>query len=167
MIVTNTSFRAAPWADVLFAPDARWWSVYGDEARAKFAGERWTSDPTVPDANLIGCVDEPGLSKHPERVHFGGNVGYMALGLAFLFGAYRMILLGYDMQRTGGRNHHHGDHDGGLPNLTNDFESWRVRMRRLAIDLREAGVDVVNATRETALTCFERAPLERALECTC
>lgn len=165
MIAINTSFRAAPWGDVLLAPDARWWKVYGFEAHRDFRGELWTCDPTVGNVNWVECVDDPGLSTHPGRVHFGGNAGYIAIGLAYLFGAARIVLLGFDMQRTGGRDHHHGDHEGGLPNLGADLASWRHRMIALARDLRERGVDVLNATRDTALTCFERVPLERALAC--
>lgn len=36
-------------------------------------------------------------------------------------------------------------------------------MVELGADLRQQGVEVVNATRRTALTCFERVPLESAL----
>ncbi len=33
-------------------------------------------------------------------------------------------------------------------------------MDRIAGDLKSEGVEVINASRQTALTCFPRAPLE-------
>lgn len=71
-------------------------------------------------------------------------------------------MLGYDMQKTGGRSHCHGDHKGGLPNL-GDLPDWCRRMGELAVDLRRLGIDISNSTRKTALTCFELTTLEDAL----
>jgi hypothetical protein len=67
------------------------------------------------------------------------------------------------MQRgPSGESHHHGDHEGGLPNLGTMHE-WARRMVQLAIDLRIQGVEVINASRQTAIRCFERMPIEHAL----
>jgi len=138
--------------------------VYGAEAERSFTGERWTcSDRLRGVINWIEAVDEPGLSPSPRRIHTGLNSGYQAIGLAYLWGARRIILLGYDMQRTGGRSHYHGDHEGGLGNL-GTLPEWGRRMIGLGADLRARGVEVVNATRETALTCFERRPIGEALD---
>jgi len=154
----------APWADVLYACDLRWWDAYGTEAAA-FAGERWTCDRAAAakhGAQWIDSCDDAGLCLKPGRIHTGSNSGYQAIGLAHEWGARRVVLLGYDMQRTGGASHWHGDHAAGLPNLGH-LPSWIRRMAVLAADLRTQGVDVVNASAETALTCFERKPLRAAL----
>lgn len=42
---------------------------------------------------------------------------------------------------------------------------WRAKFPALAADLKREGVRVINASRETALECFERMSLEEALEC--
>lgn len=109
---------------------------------------------------FVRVAREDGLSTTPQRINFGGNSGYQAIGLAYLWGAKRIILLGYDMQKTGGKKHHHADHKG-LPNL-GDLDSWRRHMNLLAVDLRKQGVEVLNASRETALKCFERTTPEQA-----
>lgn len=117
----------------------------------------------MPDANHIEAVDEPGLCIRPGRIHTGLNSGYQAINLAYMFGAARIVLLGYDMQRgPKGESHHHGDHEGGLPNLGTMHE-WARRMIQLAIDLRVQRVDVINASRRTALKCFECMPIDKAL----
>ena len=144
----------------------------------KFTGELWAaSDPggalgakwgLVPPRvraalNFVDVIDEPGLCTKPGRVHYGKNSGYQALGLVYHWGCVRDILLGYDMQRgQRGESHWHGDHEGGLPNL-GTMPEWARLMVQLGQDLRTRGVQVINATRRTALTCFERMPLESVL----
>lgn len=81
-----------------------------------------------------------------------------------MWGASVIVLLGYDMQRgPKGESHHHGDHPAPLPNLTTDLGEWARRFILLGSDLRAHGVQVINATRRSALTCFEKQPLEMAL----
>lgn len=161
----NTTFRAAPWADVLYACDRAWWDRHVDEVRTSFAGECWTQTPDAAKRhglNLITGRSASGLSKERGVIHQGGNSGYQAIGLAVEFGANRIVLLGYDMQPTGGRSHWHGDHPSPLRN-TSPFASWIQKFGALSDDLAKSGVEVINATRETALQCFRRLPLESAL----
>lgn len=87
------------------------------------------------------------------------NSGYQAINLAYHFGVSRIILIGYDMQRTEGRSHWHGDHPKGLTNAEG-VAKWASRFPQLAADLEREGVEVVNCSKETALNCFKRARLE-------
>jgi len=86
----------------------------------------------------------------------GGNSGYQAINLAYMLGAERIILLGFDMQKTGGKAHWHGDHIAGLGNAEN-VSGWVKNFDALAKDLELLGVEVINCSRETALKCFKRA----------
>lgn len=104
----------------------------------------------------------PGFSSDPDTINGGGNSGFQAIHLAATFGARRIVLIGYDMQRTEGKLHWHGKHWGRLPN-GNGFPSWIKQMTPLAKDLRRMGVEVINATKNTALRCFPRLDLEDAL----
>lgn len=163
MIVVGTTFRKLLDADVLYASDAKWWAVYGAEVDRTFNGERWTCASRMDDVNQVEAFDEPGLCTRPGRIHTGLNSGYQAIGLAFMWGAARIVLLGYDMQRGAqGESHWHGDHAGGLANLGTMHE-WVRRMIGLAIDLDKRGIEVVNCTRRTALRCFDQRPLAEAL----
>jgi hypothetical protein len=163
VVLNNTVFRA-PWADVLYACDLRWWLAYGAEIES-FKGERWSCS-RHDWVNYIEAVDDPGLSANPNRIHTGGNGGYQAVGLVYHWGVSRIILLGYDMQY--GPNlevHHHGRHKRGLPDpAVIHLQEWAKRFIRLGSDLRDKGVEVINATRRTAITCFEQMPIDRALE---
>lgn len=98
----------------------------------------------------------------PGAIRRGLNSGYQALGAAVLWGARRVVLLGYDFQRTGGRAHWHPDHPANMGNL-GTLPDWIAEMGVLARDLDGQGVEVLNATRETALRCFPRIDLSEAL----
>ena len=100
--------------------------------------------------------DLKGLGK--SLIHFNSNSGAQAINLAYLKGATRIILLGFDMQNTGGKTHWFGDHPKELTN--GQYGSYTSRYTQLAEDLASAGVEVINCTRETALTQFKRATIE-------
>lgn len=166
VIVVNDNWRLIPRADVLYACDGQWWKRYAVDITVGFAGELWTQDKETADTLglcYIKARGGAGLSKRRDMVHGGGNSGYQAIGLAYLFGARRIILTGYDMQNTGGLAHWFGNHpaDWGPPM---DPSTWLARFRELAIDLTLDGVDVINATTSTALQCFRRASLADALD---
>jgi hypothetical protein len=163
VIVVNATFRLAPWADALYGADETFWKQYLPEIRSSgFAGELWTCSARGArelGLSFIKANAGRGYSVMPGQITTGGNSGYQALHLAALWGARRVILLGYDMQRTGGREHWHGKHEGGLRNGRN-FGFWVRRFQPLARDLRARRVEVINCTRETALNCFARRDLE-------
>lgn len=180
LIVVNRCWELLPNADVLYAADARWWDVWWPQVSAKFVGERWTCNEAI--AKRLGlcfvtCDSKPGLSRKPGVVHSGGNGGYQVLNLARHFLTVdpdpqkRIVLVGYDMQHTGGRRHWHEDYtdqivDGRKVSFGNAgaASTWAKNFDALASDLSDEGIDVANCSGETALTCFRRADLSQTLE---
>ena len=112
--------------------------------------------------NWVYGVDQMGLSKTVDHICTGLNSGYQAISLAVLFGATRILLLGFDFQHTNGKTHWHGDHPKGLGN-GGQFPRWIHAMNRLSIDAKARGIYIINCSRKTALTCFARATIEEAL----
>ena len=95
-------------------------------------------------------------------IHQGGNSGYQAINLAYLWGAKAIVLLGFDCSPSkDGKAHWFGQHG---PQLTQrqPFDLWQAKFPQLAQDLVSEGVPVLNASRETVLRCFERVDLEFA-----
>lgn len=84
------------------------------------------------------------------------------MNLAYHFGVAKMLLLGYDMQKTGGKAHWFGDHPPGL-NVPSPLKEFAARFDALASDLQNDGIEVVNCSTETALTCFRRASIYEEL----
>lgn len=148
VIVVNTTFRAAPWADELYAMDRKWWNAHLAEVKSTFTGKLSTPLNGVHAAQHV---------THDK----GKNSGYGALALAILRGAKRIILLGYDAQHTDGKTHWHGDHPEGLGSA-GSVARWPSDFERA--QRQYAGrVEIINASRQTALTCFQRMALEDAL----
>ncbi len=105
-----------------------------------------------------------GLSRKPGVIHTGQNSGYQAIGLGYLWGASRVLLLGYDFMFSGSKRHWHGDHPGQLGNCGGNLATWVQSMGFLAADLEKEGVEVVNCSRTTALRCFPRSTIDKQLE---
>lgn len=151
--VTNTTFRMAPWAELLFFHDRKWWEVHGEEVNATFPGLRVTmaslTAPTI--LSLAGT----GFNAYR-------NSGAGAISFAVMAGAKRVITLGLDGKYAAdGRRHWHVQH----PRLGNAVTLPRFvkYFPQLAKDAASKGVEIINASRDTALTCFPRAALEDVL----
>lgn len=166
------AWRMVPWADALYASDAVWWQ-HPDAGARGFAGEKWSShgtDPRSPNdkvaiarqfgVNLVEGRNGKGFSIDPSCIHYGSNSGFQAVNLAILFGARRIALVGFDMRTVNGRRHFFGDHPRGLRNTTG-YEHFIAAFERAATML-PAGVEIVNATPGSALTCFPRIDIDDA-----
>lgn len=151
---------------MLYACDASWWIEYFKEAAATVgAAEMWTCANRARDQFRITYIfgaQGKGLSKRTDQIITGFNSGYQAIGLAHLWGAKRVLLLGYDMMRTGGKTHWHGDHPRKLGN-GGRFHEWVKEMSPLAADAKAAGMEIINCSRKTALNCFPRSTIQEAL----
>jgi hypothetical protein len=167
-IAINTSFRLAPWADVLYACDDSWWLHYFAEVATHFKGSQmWTIAARARDQFklnwIYGRSQAGGLSRDDTYINAGLNSGHQAVALAYYFGAKKIILLGYDMQRHGGRTHWHPDHPRGKMGNGGRFAEWRKQLDELHSDLTAEGVEVINCSRKTALVSYPRASIQEAL----
>lgn len=152
MIVANTTYRIAPWADALFAIDQVWWDTHIKEVNQNFKGARFTTHPMAKKYHAIKVG--------PIEFKTYGNSGAGCISLAAQGNAKRIILLGFDSQRTGGKTHWHGDHPPHLGNA-GAIPEWAQKFADQARDL--SNIEILNCSRETALTCYPRATLESVL----
>lgn len=178
VIAIKKCVELAPWADVVYGCDGPWWrSMVG---LPKFAGLKLAYEPTVcgPEWGIqrVEIPDDPKFKREKINqmlfektgvVGSGKNSGFQALNLAAQFGAKRVILLGFDMQAASSEAcHWYGRNNwmqaGNPDNFS--YHNWRRLLTAAAPDLAARGIDVINASRETALTCFRRLPIEQALE---
>jgi hypothetical protein len=165
VIVLNTTFRMALWADVLYACDHPWWDHYHNEVKTSFGGATWTQDAQAKyryGINQVASMKLPGLNDKPGVINQGGNSGYQAIGLAYIAGASRIVLLGYDMRDVGGESHWHGDHPP-LLRRPNSYRRWLPEFTALAADLKARDVTVINCTPDSELKVFEMMSLHAAL----
>jgi hypothetical protein len=154
VIVTNTTFRLCPWADVLFGFDAKWWRHYASEV-AEFKGRKVSASPQAEKYGVENPFPIPWFSIYR-------NSGCCAVSIAIAAGASKVIMLGYDCGFIGKRRHWHGDHPKGMDNA-GTLLMWQMLFGVLAKQARRAEVKVANASRRTTLKCFERVQLEDVL----
>lgn len=166
-IAVNSTFRLASWADVCYTNDEDWLERHLEELRDYFQGQIWCGHPSWRSIWAHAIPYEkaaPGLLLDPERIAWGMNSGAAALNLAVHHGAARVLLLGFDQGWTDGKARWHGRHPEGLQNGKPGFHRWRAWFERAAADARRLGIDVINCSRSSSLTCFPRMPLEEALQ---
>ena len=161
VIAINRQCESAPWADILFATDSSWWAYFNPP---DFKGKKYSIMPSAAKcgAEVLPFEYLPGLGKEKIRTHTKNSGGH-SINLAYLLGAKEIILLGFDMKRGPNREmHNHEDYPKHMSNAAG-LDSWAPLFTPLARDLEAEGVRVVNCSRDTALTCFERLPLESVL----
>lgn len=157
-IVVNRSFRRAPWADILFGMDQLFWQEHLAEIERTFAGERWGYVRLPAAANVIATKGE----LYPRG---WGNSGSYAMSLAVVTMPLKIVMLGYDCQLgQQGEKHWHEDYP---PNMGNaqSIKRWPYHFELIGKYAANHGVRVVNCSRSTALSCFERGDLQAELAC--
>lgn len=159
VIAVNNAYQVAPWADCLYACDAKWWRWNWKQGASQFTGLKYamTSEArNFPGVQILKNAGDKGLTRDPSELRTGKNSGYQAINLAVHFGAKRIVLLGYDMQG----DHFFGSHpDKSKP----PFAVCLRNFSTLVSPLRDLGVEIVNCTRRTALKCFPQQALEDVL----
>lgn len=103
-----------------------------------------------------------GLSEAQNGVNTGSNGGYQAMNIAYLTGAKRILLLGYDMRFPNGRAHWHPDHPTNVPE--GHYTSYARRFKTALPQLKAAGVEVINCSLGSAIDAFPIMPLQEALQ---
>jgi hypothetical protein len=164
-IVINTTHRLAPWADMLYAADTYWWAKYAKEAGA-FAGLKVTCAEGfhVPGLLVLRNTGKVGFDPDPSCVRTGGNSGYQAIHVAVHAGAKKILLCGFDMHGT----HWHSRHPEPLRNAGEGiYPRWISLYEKLALELAERHVKVINCTPGSALKVWPMGNLEEALEPVC
>lgn len=169
VVAVQDAYRLMPWADVLYGCDRRWWELHG--GAPDFQGERWASHGTTSNNNveiaakydirLVAGESGNTFSRDPAVIHYGSNSGFQAVNLALLFGAFRIVLVGFDMRIVDGKRHFFGDHPKPLTN-TPHYGPFVSAFERAARKM-PPHVEILNATPDSALTCFPKVTLDEAL----
>lgn len=163
----NTSWKLAPWSDVLFACDVAWWNHA--KGCPEFQGLRMTVDPKAsdkyPDIRLVHCrkPDDRLVLEPIGTVGWGGNSGFHCLNIAVQAGCRKIILVGYDMTLAGGF-HWHGKHPSGMNNpSTGNIERWRRAVDAAAKIIAPLGIQVINVSPISALQNYPKLSFVEAL----
>jgi hypothetical protein len=147
---------AAPWADILYAADQKWWRFYQPAfTDLRVSGEKVDGVETQPLTML--ARGEP-MPRIPGSVVSGDHSGFQALGLALSLGVSRIWLLGYD---CGGKRRN--CHTGREPQFATrpPFENWIKKYKQAADEWPK--VEIVNCSADSAITVFQKRPLSEVI----
>jgi hypothetical protein len=141
-ICVSDAYKLAPWAEAMVSQDKAWWEKY-PEAK-QFAGRKFST-------HRIDGVEQI----LPGPIQNGTNSGLLAMEVAKLLGAKRILLLGMDMQGT----HYFGPHPEGLRNTS----EGRYRQMLAQFDRWPGKVEVINCTPGSRLRRYPMARIEDVL----
>jgi hypothetical protein len=152
VIAVNNSYLIAPFAEILFFGDDRWWrnEIAVRPEVAKFAGQivtvgRHTRHPVLWHMNKIAPDKKLGVTREPNALVMEATSLQGAINIAYHKDARRIILIGAD-NRDGdnGRIHHHEEHP-----WERRKESWNAKAAQVGLTVRplaDAGIEVINAS---------------------
>jgi len=158
ILAINNAYQLCPDAAALYACDRNWWEHY----RPDFAGTKYSLEYGKEGVFKMSNTGQNGIETAWPGIRTGSNSGYQAINLAVHFGCKKIILIGYDMQHTGGKRHWHPDHPKSLKNSPG-VSRWRRNFEDAAMILEDMGIGVINCTIQTALTCFWQADIREVL----
>ncbi len=157
----------APWADILYASDAKWWHNYAKEAMA-FRGRKVTiaqtgdRTPNLIDDSVavMGHGGVNGFDERTTHLRTGSNSGFAAVHLAIHFGVRRIVLCGFDMHGKKGE-HWFGDHFWRRA-YRSRYDLFLNTFKKAAPEFL-ARAEIVNCSPGSALKCFPFMDLRGAL----
>ena len=168
VIVVNSSYEVAPWADYLLFGDLPWWHHHSKQLR-NFAGKIVTvsasqaKDP--PWGKLLRCrkiKPPPGLSANPQELVMQKTTVQGAINLAVHFGCNRIVLLGVDMGRAAdGRSHHHAPH--ARPSNPGCWDEQMDQLRLAVEPLQRLNVSIINTSMRSRIGFWPKQPLVEIL----
>jgi hypothetical protein len=165
IIAIKEAVRLRPDADVLFVAAEKRVDIVPDLLRI-FRGQYVIARNKVP-ASYPDTVKRVSRTKDHTRLcdlsdHVCGyDCGTSAINVAYHFGATEIVLIGMDMR---GDRWCNGEFAHPMPHIPADHHARHSSvLPDIAADARRRGLRIVNCSPISAVTCFERQPLEAFL----
>jgi hypothetical protein len=169
VLAIKENIELYPDAEVVYGCDAAWWMFrdglsrfkgvklcYDDRPRQHYKDIHEIRIDREKDKILL---DEPGL------IGNGRNSGFQAINIAVQFGAKKILLVGFDMNDRNpdhwyGRNTWHG------ANNPEGYRMpiWRGHIEDAYADLKKIGVELFNASEQSAIRFIPKIKIEEFSE---
>lgn len=161
---------------VHYACNLQWWDHYWPQAQSS-PGEKWTTNAEAARKYGLEWIAEknaPGLSTDDRIVHHGHGSGYTLVNLAYLMGASRIVLLGYDLKYApdysgyscsvgSSPRHYFGEYPEPLQHWPKVKVHNGVHVELLDLYrsvAKQGAVEILNATHDSAIDCFPRVSID-------
>jgi hypothetical protein len=110
--------------------------------------------------HLFGCDYKSSIFSHQLTTLNGTNSGFCGLNLAFILRPVRLLMFGFDMNRSpDGRAYWHAPYPWSKPQgNTKDgkYAEWAGQFEAAARSFRDAGISVFNVSATSAIQAFAR-----------
>lgn len=170
VIVTNEAFSLYPSADALVFVDIGWWQRRVGAVREVFEGLIIGRGPYGSMYRASGKMINVAFRSGDEwsedtRMLAGKNSGLAAMNAAYLMGAERVFLLGFDLRAIQGRNNYHHLHDDASQRAAQNryLNLFIPEFVKASKRIAHLGWEVWNLTPGTALKCFPERTIEWAM----
>lgn len=161
--------------DLLFFGDAKWYDWNKDRVQQHTALVA-TSHPQFEHYSHILYLQRTNKAgyrfRSPDVLPWNGSSGGSAIALAAMLGAYRIVLVGFDMRSIAGVKNFHKEHlERPTIQDSDSADPYRPRFLRFLSKLEELkerldrqGIETINTTPDSALTVFPFRRLTDVLE---
>lgn len=171
-IAINMSYLNAPWADMVFFADFRWWKRELEErpdTLLGFGGKIVTTHHELLHERvrhlkrIVPTGQMNGISLANDTVSMERTSVQGAMNIAYHLGVKRIALLGVDNRDApNGRIHHHDEYP-----WVRHAESWQIKQDQFgyaAKALKARGVEVINCSPVSTLPFWPIRPLADVLK---
>ena len=170
----NNAFRLG--LDVHLACNWQWWDEYYDEIK-DYDCHKWTPRKESADKYKLNYIEEvwiDGLSTDNTKIAAHHGSGPQIVNMALHYGVKKMILIGWDMRYPGkvtdkqyeGQRHYFGEYPKQLqhwPRTGTNGELSGLIKEMETINPADYGIEIINCTPDSAMTCFPMMDLEVCL----
>jgi len=171
IIGVNNSTFLLPEINVCYFGDYKWVERYRERLE-RFGGliltscyEKWFKR----DSWLAGHVKKltrgkpKGIETEPGIIAWNKCSGLSAINLAYHFGCSKVVLLGFDMRVVGDKKNFHDEYIGWENTPHDIYEKYLQCIPYIARDAEKIGLEIYNATPDSAITEFGYTALEDIL----
>ncbi len=169
-IAVNMAYKIGDWTGVVFWGDGGFWDKQ-KPGLLDYKGLRCTCMPRL-DEKYLPVVKKltrdprkmVGLSFRNDILVWNRNSGGGAINLATLFGAKQIVLLGFDMNLDPNKNQHwHKFYSSNPKTVSATFKMHLKCFPAIAEDASKLGVEILNASPDSSITCFKKVQLKDIL----
>ena len=173
IIAINRAFEYAPFADILFFMDQRFYKMLhagrlGLDAQRKWAEFRGHKvflnilGRQHDDVYSVRSLGRVGISNSLSKgIYHGNNSGVGALGLAICLGANPIYLLGFDFKFRHEKSHFHSGYK--IPMKESVVKSFIRDFERMNRFLMRTKFRIINLNPDSALRCFPFSTIDEVL----
>lgn len=168
----NAAYLLGDWIDWIFFGDTGFFLKH-KIALSEYPGLKISSTPAVVKFPWVRFLKKDtkktsGITDNPMAVSWNQNSGAAAISIARHTGAKQIVLLGFDMKLNESKQHWHNVYSSntrerGKKPVKLPFERHLKGFPSIAADAKRMGIEILNASHDSAIDCFERVNIKDLL----